>query len=126
MSEDLELKRLQLKRMMKIVAQLSQGPKEEALPPPPTRETPLEIVRKHLDAKGLEVLQTALDQYPAETNLVVEKLAELIKSGKISETIDAGDLYNLFRSLGIRVKVETKIQYVKRGEAKDLRELFKQ
>lgn len=125
MSEDLELKRLQLKRMMKIVSQLGQAPKTEALPPPP-KETPLETLRKYLDAKGVEVLQAALEQYPVETTTVVEKLAELIKAGKITENIDAGDLYNLFRNLGIRVKLETKIQYVKRGEAKDLRELFKQ
>lgn len=125
MSEDLELKRLQLKRMMKMVSQLGEAPKKEALPPPPA-QTPLETVRKNLGYKGEEVLQAALEQYPEETRAVVEKLAQFIKSGKITEPIDGGDLYNLFKALGIRVKLDTKIMYVKRGEAKDLRELFKQ
>lgn len=124
MSEDLELKRLQLRRMMKMVSQLSKPEPKPELPQP--KETPLDIVRKQLDAKGQEVLQAALEQYPGETMAVVEKLAELIKTGKISETIDGGDLYTLFRNIGLRVKIDTKILYVKRGEAKDLRELLKQ
>ncbi|MEM2079033.1 MAG: hypothetical protein QXH45_07235, partial [Thermosphaera sp.] len=64
--------------------------------------------------------------YPRETAAIVEKLAQLIKLGQITEPIDGGELYNLFRSLGLRIKLETKITYVKRGEAKDLKELFKE
>lgn len=109
--------------MMKMVSQLSKPEPKPQLPEP--KETPLDIVRRHLDAKGEEILQAALEQYPEETKAIVEKLTEIIKAGKITETIDAGDLYTLFRNIGLRVKIDTKILYVKRGEAKDLRELLK-
>ncbi len=124
MSEDIELKRLQLKRMMSLAAQLS-GQEQKKQPSDQQSLSPLEIVRSHLFARGDEVLDAALSQYPMETKMIVERLAELIKSGQLKEPIDGGELYNLFRSLGIRVKIDTKIQYVKRGEAKDLKELFR-
>ncbi|MEM1940703.1 MAG: DNA-binding protein [Candidatus Caldarchaeum sp.] len=125
MSEDLELKRLKLKKMMQLASMVGQV-KAEQQPKPASAETPLEVVKKHLGPRGDEVLQAAYEQYPRETAAIVEKLAQLIKLGQITEPIDGGELYNLFRSLGLRIKLETKITYVKRGEAKDLKELFKQ
>lgn len=125
MSEDLELKRLKLKKMMQLVSMAGQV-KAEQQPKPAPAETPLAVVKKHLGPRGDEVLQAAYEQYPQETAAIVEKLAQLIKLGQITEPIDGGELYNLFRSLGLRIRLETKITYVKRGEAKDLKELFKQ
>ncbi|MCS7138169.1 MAG: double-stranded DNA-binding protein, partial [Candidatus Caldarchaeum sp.] len=110
------------RKMMSLAAQLAEKKKE---PPPQQTPTPLEIVKANLGPRGEEVLQEALAQYPEQTKLIVEKLAELIKTGRINEPIDGGELYNLFRSLGLRVKLDTKMLYVKRGEAKDLRELFR-
>ncbi len=124
MTEDIELKRLQLKRMMSLAAKLS-GQERKKQPADQQALTSLDIVRSHLSARGDEVLDAALSQYPTETKIIMEKLAELIKSGRIKEPIDGGTLYNLFRELGLRVKIDTKIQYVKRGEVKDLKELFK-
>ncbi|MEM0384519.1 MAG: DNA-binding protein [Candidatus Caldarchaeum sp.] len=119
--DDLELKRIQLRRMMSLAARMSEKKEQQ----PQQKQTPLDILKTHLGPRGDEVLQAALEQYPNEAMAVVEKLAELVKSGRLQEKIDGGDLYSLFRSLGIRVKVDTKIMYVKRGEAKDLKEFFK-
>ncbi|MEM0348973.1 MAG: DNA-binding protein [Candidatus Caldarchaeum sp.] len=124
MSEDLELKRLKLKKMMQLASMAAQAGAEQQQKPAPA-ETPLDVVKKNLGPRGDEVLQAALEQYPRETSAIVEKLAQLMKAGQITEPIDGGELYNLFRSLGLRVKLDTKITYVKRGEAKDLKELFK-
>ncbi|MEM1945772.1 MAG: hypothetical protein QXH12_08760 [Candidatus Caldarchaeum sp.] len=123
--EDIELKRLQLKRMMKLMSQKVQQEAVKQQTAQDVEPSPLEIVRSRLGERGGEVLSAALEQYPQETMAIVNKLAELIKAGKITEPIDGGELYSLFRSLGLRVKIDTKIMYVKRGEAKDLRELFR-
>ncbi|MEM2095066.1 MAG: DNA-binding protein [Candidatus Caldarchaeum sp.] len=120
-AEDLELKRIQLRRMMSLAARMSEKKEQQ----PQQKQTPLDVLKPHLGPRGDEVLQAALEQYPSEAMAVVERLAELVKSGRLPEKIDGGDLYSLFRGLGLRVKVDTKILYVKRGEAKDLKEFFK-
>ena len=66
--------------------------------------------------RGLEVLQNAETQFSNETQLVVTKLAELIQSGEVTETIDGGKLLTLFRSLDIRVRVETTIHVEEDGK----------
>ncbi|MEM1943221.1 MAG: DNA-binding protein [Candidatus Caldarchaeum sp.] len=119
--EDLELRRIQLRRLMSLAARMSEKKEQQ----PQQKQTPLDVLKPHLGPRGDEVLQAALEQYPNEAMAVVERLAELVKSGHLPEKIDGGDLYSLFRSLGLRVKVDTKIMYVKRGEAKDLKEFFK-
>ncbi|HSF28269.1 MAG TPA: hypothetical protein VLA53_04530, partial [Nitrosopumilaceae archaeon] len=53
---------------------------------------------------------------PEETKLVVAKLADLIQSGEVTETIDGGKLLTLFRSLGIRVRVATTINVEQDGK----------
>ncbi|MEM2238668.1 MAG: hypothetical protein QXR26_08985 [Candidatus Caldarchaeum sp.] len=123
--EDIELKRLQLKRMMKLMSQKVQQEAGKQQTAQAVEPSPLETVRSMLGERGDEVLSAALEQYPKETMAIVRRLAELIKAGQITEPIEGGELYNLFRSLGLRVKIDTKIMYVKRGEAKDLRELFR-
>ncbi len=124
--EDLELKRLQLRKMMKLASQLAGGQAGQVEARQPREPTPLEVVRANLGPKGDVVLEAALEQYPGETMRIVERLATLIKAGAVAGPIDGGELYNLFRQLGLRVKLDTKIVYMKRGEARDLRELFKQ
>ena len=62
-----------------------------------------------LGFRGLEVLENAESQFPAETRIIVEKLSELIKTGEIDETIDGGKLLTLFKSVGLYVRMETKI-----------------
>ena len=124
--EDLELKRLQLRKMIKLASQLAGGQAGQAEAKQPREPTPLEVVKASLGPKGAVVLEAALEQYPRETMRMVERLAELIKAGAVEGPIDGGELYSLFRQLGLRVKLDTKIVYVKRGEARDLRELFKQ
>jgi len=124
--EDLELKRLQLRKMIKLASQLAGGQAGQAEAKQSREPTPLEVVKANLGPKGDVVFEAALEQYPRETMRIVERLAELIKAGAVAGPIDGGELYSLFRQLGLRVKLDTKIVYVKRGEARDLRELFKQ
>ncbi len=90
---------------------------EEAKPTTPISQiSPRDTVLKQLGYRGEEVLQNAETQFPNETGLVVEKLAELIKGGEISEIIDGGKLLTLFRSVGILVRMNTTISVEQDGK----------
>ncbi|MDE1862888.1 MAG: double-stranded DNA-binding protein [Thaumarchaeota archaeon] len=117
--EDKELELLKAKRLLEMQKNISQKQKIEDLKARKQTSpqiTPREVVVKQLGYRGLEVLETAEAQFPAETALVVSKLAELIMSGEINEIIDGGKLLALFRSVGIRVKVQTTIKVEQDGK----------
>jgi len=111
MSEDNELEKLKAKRLAEMQKNLSskQKPKKDKL-------TPREIVITKLGFRGLEVLENAEYQFPRETQIVVLKLAELISSNQISEMLDGGHLLSLFRSIGIGVRMKTKINIEEDGK----------
>ena len=75
-----------------------------------------ELVVKQLGYRGIEVLQNAESQFPEESKVVIEKLAELIRGGEVQEIIDGGKLLTLFRSLGIRVRMQTTINVEQDGK----------
>lgn len=79
-------------------------------------ENPRDILVKVLGFRGLEVLENAESQFPNETKIIVQKLSELIKSGEINETIDGGKLMTLFRSVGLNIRLETKINVEQDGK----------
>jgi len=118
--EDKELELLKAKRLREMQKNITEQQKQEELkaqkPSPPNTPSKREILVKQLGYRGLEVLQNAESQFPNETKLVVDKLAELIQSGEVTETIDGGKLLTLFRSIGIRVRVETTIHVEEDGK----------
>ena len=119
--EDKELELLKVKRLLEMQKNISKQQKVEELKstkqkPEPNIPSPKEIVIKQLGYRGLEVLENAESQFPEETKLVVAKLAELIQSGEVTETIDGGQLLTLFRSVGIRVRVQTTINVEQDGK----------
>jgi DNA-binding TFAR19-related protein (PDSD5 family) len=75
-----------------------------------------DLVVKQLGYRGLEVLQNAEAQFPDESKVVIEKLAELIRGGEVSEIIDGGKLLTLFRSLEIRVRIQNTISVEQDGK----------
>ena len=79
-------------------------------------ENPRDSLIKILGFRGLEVLQNAESQFPNETKMIIEKLSELIKTGEINESIDGGKLLTLFRSVGINVRMATKINVEQDGK----------
>ena len=119
--EDKDLERLQAKRLAEMQKNLSSQQEQEkiaALQKEQRDKKPSsrEIVIKQLGYRGLEVLQNAEQQFPQETQTVVLKLSELISSGDITETLDGGNLLALFRSIGINVRMKTKINVEKDGK----------
>ena len=87
-------------------------PKEEKKAGP----TPREILVNNLGFRGLEVLENAESQFPNETQLVVNQIATLIKSGELNEKLDGGQLLYLFRTVGLNVRMQTKINVEQDGK----------
>jgi len=117
--EDSELERLKAKRLAEMQKNIST--KQEAEPTPDAEkekvpENPRDSLIKILGFRGLEVLQNAESQFPNETKMIIEKLSELIKTGEINESIDGGKLLTLFRSVGINVRMATKINVEQDGK----------
>ena len=118
MSEDSELERLKAKRLAEMQKYISfqENAQKQPETKPETKKTPREILVPTLGYRGLEVLQNAESQFPNETKMIVEKLAELIKTGEINEVIDGGKLLLLFRSVGLNIRMQTKINVEQDGK----------
>jgi len=124
--EDKELEQLKKKRLEEMQKNISSKKKQEELSSvQKSIPTSRQILLKILGYRGLEVLQNAESQYPNETKIVVEKLGELISSGEINEKIDGGKLLALFRSVGINVRMETKINVEQEGKFVSLSDKLK-
>jgi len=117
--EDSELERLKAKRLAEMQKNIStkqeiEKTQELAKEKPP--ENPRDSLVKQLGFRGLEVLENAESQFPNETKMIVVKLYELIKTGEINEIIDGGKLLALFRSIGLSVRMATKINIEQDGK----------
>ena len=119
--EDKDLERLKEKRLAEMQKNLSSQQRQEKTASlkeeqKDNKPSSREIVIKQLGYRGLEVLQNAEHQFPKETQIVLLKLSELILSGDITEVLDGGNLLALFRSIGIDVRMKTKINVEKDGK----------
>jgi len=124
--EDKELEQLKKKRLEEMQKNISSKKKQEELSSvQKSIPTSRQILLKILGYRGFEVLQNAESQFPNETKIVVEKLGELISSGEINEKIDGGNLLALFRSVGINVRMETKINVEQEGKFVSLSDKLK-
>ena len=84
-----------------------------------------DYVVNSLGHRGMEVLQNAEYQFPNEAKIVIEKLGELISSGDINETLDGGKLLVLFRSVGLNIRMENKINVEQDGKFVSIADKFK-
>jgi len=119
--EDKDLERLKAKRLDEMRKNFSSQREREKIAASQKEQgdkkpSPREIVIKRLGYRGMEVLQNAEYQFPKETQIIVLKLSELISSGDITEVLDGGNLLALFRAVGIKVHMKTKINVEKDGK----------
>ena len=105
-----------LAEMQKNISLKQESDKTEEKVDEKPSETPRDFLIKVLGFRGMEVLENAESQFPHETKLVVGKLSELIKSGEIAETLDGGKLLALFRSIGLNIRMATKINVEQDGK----------
>lgn len=116
--EDIELERLKAKRLAEMQKNLSmkQQIEGQSTSKIEQKKSPREILLSRLGYRGLEVLQNAESQFPKETKFIIEKIAELLESGEISEELDGGKLLLLFRSVGLNIRMQTKINVEQDGK----------
>lgn len=119
--EDRDLEALKQKRLAEMQKNISYKKKQEDLKSSleekeKNKPSARDIVVKQLGYRGLEVLEQAEIQFSSQTKFVIDKLAELISSGEVNETLDGGKLLALFRSIGVNVRLETKINVEQDGK----------
>ena len=121
--EILKAKRLaEMQKNLSIQNQSDKNTKEENEKPQPSLR---DHVVNSLGYRGMEVLQNAEYQFPNESKIIIEKLGELISSGDINETLDGGKLLVLFRSVGLNIRMENKINVEKDGKFVSIADKFK-
>ena len=126
--EDKELDSLKAKRLAEMQKNLSMQDKLDENKSEENEKPKLSLrdyVVNSLGYRGMEVLQNAEYQFPNESKIIIEKLGELISSGDINETLDGGKLLVLFRSVGLSIRMENKINVEKDGKFISIADKFK-
>jgi DNA-binding TFAR19-related protein (PDSD5 family) len=128
--EDKELEILKAKRLAEMQKNISFQEKQKEFEQnldvaEKERFTPREYVVKSLGHRGMEVLQNAESQFPKEAKIIIEKLGELIASGDINEVLDGGKLLVLFRSVGVNIRMQNKINVEQDGKFVSIADKFK-
>ena len=127
--EDKELEILKAKRLAEMQKNISsqEKQKESEQKSDTTKEqiTSRDYVVKNLGYRGMEVLQNAESQFPNEAKIIIEKLGELISSGDINEVLDGGKLLVLFRSVGVNIRMQNKINVEQDGKFVSITDKFK-
>jgi|TARA_B110000014_G_scaffold259277_1_gene246808 DNA-binding TFAR19-related protein (PDSD5 family) len=128
--EDKELEILKAKRLAEMQKNISMQEKQKEVQQLKTSQktqyNPRDLVIKKLGYRGTEVLQNAESQFPKDVQIVVKRLGELITSGEFNEILDGGKLLELFRSLGINVRMQNKINVEQDGKFVSITDKFKQ
>ncbi len=75
-----------------------------------------EILSPYLYDRADEVLDLAYGQYPVQTEAIVTRIARLILAGEITSRISGGELLMLFRSIGLKIRVNTTIKVEDNGK----------
>ena len=127
---DKELEILKAKRLAEMQKNLSIQEKQKEFEQKSHVEekkqlTSREHVVKNLGYRGIEVLENAESQFPNEAKIIIEKLGELIASGDINENLDGGKLLVLFRSVGVNIRMQNKINVEQDGKFVSITDKFK-
>jgi DNA-binding TFAR19-related protein (PDSD5 family) len=116
--EDPELAIIKARKMkqLKEKAAFIEKIKEDETKTNMTKIDDKEIVLKYLYDRGDEVLRLAEAQYPVQTEIIIKRIADLIKSREIDSLISGGELLAIFRSVGLRIRVDTRIRIEDHGK----------
>jgi DNA-binding TFAR19-related protein (PDSD5 family) len=129
LDEDLELKMINARKLAELKKRAERASAASSLAatagPPKPEKSSRDIVLEALYDRGDEVLQTAYQAYPRQTQVIVEQLARLMKQAGARERISGGELYALFRNLGLRFSLKTTIKIQDKGRFVDLKDKLK-
>ena len=119
------IKARKMKELRDKAAAFEKAKKREQQPTP-QKENDREIISTYLYYRGEEVLKLAESQYPYQTKAILARIIELIKAGEISQRISGGELLALFRSIGLKIRVNTSIKIEDHGKFVSLSDKLKQ
>lgn len=116
---DAELERLKARRLaeMRARAQAQEAREEEdAEAGAGARPSPREALVSALGHRGAEVLEAAERQYPAQAPAIVDELGRMVIHGQLPGGLDGGALLTVFRSVGVNVRLNTRITVEQDGK----------
>lgn len=116
---DAELERLKARRLaeMRARAQAQEAREEEdAEGGAGARQSPREALVSALGHRGAEVLEAAERQYPAQAPAIVDELGRMVIHGQLPGGLDGGALLTVFRSVGVNVRLNTRITVEQDGK----------
>ncbi|HXW37781.1 MAG TPA: DNA-binding protein [Nitrososphaerales archaeon] len=122
MEEDQELRMIERRKLAAMKRRISEATAAAA---PKPEKSDREVLLSALYDRGDEVLETAYSFYPDATEKVVAELARLIRDGKFTGRVTGGELYALFRQVGLRFNLKTSIKVQENGRFVDLSEKLK-
>ncbi|MGD1054606.1 MAG: hypothetical protein ABR867_00780 [Nitrososphaerales archaeon] len=117
MEDDAEIRLLEQRKLEALRRRL-----KATAAPSKKDKTDRELVEGMLYDRGDEVLETAYGFYPRQTEALVKELAGMIREGRLAEHVSGGELYSIFRQLGLRFRLKTSIRVQDRGKLVDLSE----
>lgn len=120
------IKARKMKELRDKAAAFEKAKKREQQQPIPQKDNDREIISTYLYDRGEEVLKLAEYQYPYQTKAILARIIELIKAGEISQRISGGELLALFRSVGLKIRVNTSIKIEDHGKFVSLSDKLKQ
>ena len=83
------------------------------------------ILNEIFTGRAWEVFNAASSQFPNVMKQVKKALAKLALSGRL-EAVTGEQLFLFLRTLGLRVKLDTKIRYTEHGKLKSVAEKMKE
>ena len=122
-NEDSELEKLKAKRLAEMQRNISSQTKTPSIElEKKETQNPRDLVVKFLGFRGEEVLENAEIQFPVETESIIKQIAKLIQSRELTEKMDGGQLLLLFRTVGLNIRMNTKINVEQDGKFVSLSE----
>lgn len=119
LEDDLELKLITARKLAEMRKRVEKAAAESV---PKVQKSNKEVVLGMLVDRGDEVLETAYQYYPKETQAIVDQLAKLIKDGRVENKVSGGEFYSILRQLGMRFSLNTTIKVQEKGRLVDLAE----
>jgi len=125
LDEDAELNLINARKLAELKRRASIASAVTPAPAPRQVKSDKDVLLEVLYDRGDEVLRTAYQAYPRQTEVVVAQLARLLKQNGMRERISGGELYHLFRNLGLRFSLKTTIKIQDKGKFVDLKDKLK-
>ncbi len=123
MSKDLELERLKRQRLAELQKKINA--RQQQTEAQGKALEPAKVLEKVFVGRAWEVYHAAREQYPRIAEEIFRELAELVQRGHVKGRITGEQLYGLLRTIGLDVRLETKIQILEHGELRSVADKFR-